>query len=317
MSKCLGCGVSLQTDNINKEGYTRDISNDFCERCFRIKNYNEYKVINKTNEDFSNIFSKIENSKDLVLLLADVLNLDALKKIKLSNDIILVITKKDVWPFNKINYNNTNLNIVDKVIISSLNNYNFDELLGKIRKYQKSKNVYVVGFTNVGKSTMINKIIYNYSDNCSHLTVSAMPSTTLDFLKIDVDEKLTLIDTPGLIEEGNICNTIDSSLLKKIMPNKKIKPKIYQVNRWQSIVVSDIFRIDSSSNVLTFVMSNDLVFDRFYKDSDRLKDLKKITLNAFENSEIVISGLGFIKIKKAEKIDVYIDSKVNVYLRKS
>ena len=37
--KCLGCGAILQTDSIDKEGYTKNIDNDLCERCFRINHY--------------------------------------------------------------------------------------------------------------------------------------------------------------------------------------------------------------------------------------------------------------------------------------
>lgn len=41
--KCSGCGVLLQNDNINKEGYVDDLNKDICERCFKLKYYGEYK----------------------------------------------------------------------------------------------------------------------------------------------------------------------------------------------------------------------------------------------------------------------------------
>ena len=44
--KCIGCGALLQTVNSNLEGYVPDelISNTkVCQRCFRIKNYGDYK----------------------------------------------------------------------------------------------------------------------------------------------------------------------------------------------------------------------------------------------------------------------------------
>ena len=321
MNKCLGCGAILQNENSNKEGYTKNIENDFCERCFRIKHYNEYKIIDKKNEDFANVFKEIEKSNDLVLLLVDILDLDSIQDLKLKNDIILVITKSDVWPTgisdrNIINIK-TKLNVIDRVVISSIKNYNLDELLSKIKKHQKSKNVYVVGFTNAGKSTMINKLLKNYSENEDNLTVSAMPSTTLDMLKIPIDNDLTIIDTPGLIEDGSIYNIASAEMLKKIIPNSRINPKIYQVKVWQSIIVSDIFRIDASDNNLLFVMSNNLTYDRFYKKTDKLTNLNKVTLDVKAGSDIVITGLGFIKVKKAEVIDIYIDKKVKVYTRRS
>jgi len=321
MNRCIGCGAILQNEKNDKEGYTKNLENNLCERCFRIKHYNEYQNISKTNEDFTNIFKEIEKTGDLVLLLVDILNIDSLSKIKLSNDVILVITKIDVWPraFNpkKLLDLKINLNIIDKIFISSFKNYNMDELLSKIKKHKKTKNVYVMGFTNAGKSTMINKILKNYSLNESNLTVSALPSTTLDFLKVEIDEQLTLIDTPGLIEDGNICNVVEASLLKKIIPTKEINPKIYQVKTKQSIIVDNIFRLDVEQNNLTFVMSNNLSFDRIYKENDKLTNYKKIELDVPANSDIVILGLGFVKVRDSEKIVMYIDEKIKVYIRKS
>jgi len=321
MNRCIGCGAILQNEKNDKEEYTKNLENNLCERCFRIKHYNEYQNISKTNEDFTNIFKEIEKTGDLVLLLVDILNIDSLSKIKLSNDVILVITKIDVWPraFNpkKLLDLKINLNIIDKIFISSFKNYNMDELLSKIKKHKKTKNVYVMGFTNAGKSTMINKILKNYSLNESNLTVSALPSTTLDFLKVEIDEQLTLIDTPGLIEDGNICNVVEASLLKKIIPTKEINPKIYQVKTKQSIIVDNIFRLDVEQNNLTFVMSNNLSFDRIYKENDKLTNYKKIELDVPANSDIVILGLGFVKVRDSEKIVMYIDEKIKVYIRKS
>ena len=37
--KCLGCGVELQDENMLLDGYTVNLENDLCKRCFRLKNY--------------------------------------------------------------------------------------------------------------------------------------------------------------------------------------------------------------------------------------------------------------------------------------
>ena len=84
--KCKGCGSSLQTIDKEKEGYIP--SNvyekaDFCERCFKIKNYNSPKVLEK-NLSINEI---IKDEKLPVLFLIDVLTLsnnsfELLKQIK-------------------------------------------------------------------------------------------------------------------------------------------------------------------------------------------------------------------------------------------
>src|SRR5699024_2197967 len=116
-------------------------------------------------------------------------------------------------------------NNFDKVIvISSEKNYNIDYLLKQIKLYQTTNNVYVVGHTNPGKSTLINKLLRNYSTSERELTISPLPSTTLNTVEIEINEYLTLIDTPGLVDSGSIINYIDNDVFKKISPRKEIKP---------------------------------------------------------------------------------------------
>ena len=36
---CQGCGIKLQDENVLQEGYTADLANDLCARCFKLKNW--------------------------------------------------------------------------------------------------------------------------------------------------------------------------------------------------------------------------------------------------------------------------------------
>lgn len=323
MSRCIGCGVELQNDDKNKLGYTTDINNDYCLRCFRINNYNEYKLVDKTNDDYIPILKQINKTDSLVILVVDLFNVGhdlSLIFNHLNNNILLVLTKRDVLP--QIIYDKRiedyfdYPNIIDKVIISSKNNYNFDTLYSKIKKY-KTKEIYVVGFTNAGKSSMINKLIYNYTNNDSTITTSYLPSTTLDTIEIEMDD-FKLIDTPGILEEGNIINYVDKSTLKKIIPKSEIKPKIFQIKQDQSIIVDSILKLDiKKDNNVVFYLSNSLDYLRIYKENDKLLDLEKHVIKVEDNSDIVINGLGFIKIKKSCTVTIYTINNVLVYSRKS
>ncbi|HHW69226.1 MAG TPA: hypothetical protein GX747_02640, partial [Tenericutes bacterium] len=146
--KCSGCGSFLQNESIDKEGYIKDISKDNCERCFRITNYGDYKQVVKTNDEYINILTNINKTKDLVILVVDIFNINKdLSHIRdyIDNDILLVINKRDILPrsiydIRLIEYfNSYNLDLVDKVLISSSKNSNFDELMDKIIKHKKSK----------------------------------------------------------------------------------------------------------------------------------------------------------------------------------
>ena len=324
IKKCSGCGAFFQSDDINKEGYVRKELYDtssICERCFRIRNYNEYQVIEKYNKKFIDILKQISNTNDLVILVVDLLNINKdLSEIiqYLKNDILVVYTKRDLLPLKiadeKLLSYDIGFKVIDNVIVSSNKNYNLDLLLEKINKYKKSQNVYVVGFSNVGKSTLINKLIYNYSSKDSFITTSMLPSTTIDMIKIELNENLTIFDTPGILEDGNITNYVDSKLLKKILPKKEIKPITYQIKSKQFIVVENILKVVSESNNLTFYMSNALKIDRFYKDKDL--NLKENIVRVKSDEEIVISGLGFISVTNNEVLKIYTLENVSVFTRK-
>ena len=325
MSKCIGCGVELQNSNSDDLGYTKDLSFNLCERCFRIRNYNDYKFVIKDNNDFISILNDINKTKELVVLVVDLFNissnLEVIKKY-LTNDILLVLTKRDILPkscYDKklIEYfSNYNLNIIDTIIISSTKNYNFDILYDKINAHKKSNKVYVVGFTNAGKSTMINKILYNYSNTDTKITTSSLPSTTIDTISVKVDDSLELIDTPGLLDYGDIINYVDNKTLKCIVPNKEIKPMTYQVKDKQIMVIDGMIRLDVENVNLTFYMSNKLKIKRIYKNTDELLNLKKHELDVKKGQDLVIQGLGFINVSNDCKIVLYIDEKVSVYTRK-
>ena len=325
MSKCTGCGVTLQENNIDALGYTPNLENNLCERCFRIRNYNDYKFVLKDNNDYVDILKDVGKTNDLVLLIVDLFNIsknieDISKYIK--NDILLVLSKRDLLPkscYDKKlmeHFDNYDLNIIDKVIISSNKNYNLDSLFEKINLYKKSNNVYIVGFTNSGKSTLVNKIIYNYSNYDTFITTSNLPSTTIDSIKVKINDELTLIDTPGLIDLGDISNNIDSKTLKHIIPTKEIKPITYQIKESQIILFEDLARLDLfDENNITIYISNNIDIKRIYKNSESLNNLKKQELIIPENSDLVLQGLGFIKFTKKAKIAVY--ANCLVYVRKS
>lgn len=323
---CLGCGVKLQDENILGEGYTTSLDKDYCQRCFRIKNYGEYQIVTKSNDEYIEILKSVGETKDLVLYIADLLNIEEdINKIReiIPNKMILVLNKRDVLPKSVnddklIDYFKDN-DIFDKVVvISSEKNYNIDYLLKQIKLYQTTNNVYVIGHTNAGKSTLINKLLRNYSTSDRELTISPLPSTTLNTVEIEINEYLTLIDTPGLVDSSSIVNYISDEEFKKISPRKEIKPKTFQLRKGQSVIVDNFFRIDyveGERNSFTFYMSNDLKIRRISSKHEDLKDLQKRTYEMGYDEDICINGLGFIKMVNKGTVDIYLDSKVSTYKR--
>ena len=137
--KCRGCGASFQTIDPLKEGFIKEENiekSTLCERCFKIRNYGEYQKITKKNDDFFNILKEIDETRDLVVLVIDVFNinkdlLEICSYLK-HNDILVVLNKRDILPLSVKNNNllyyidRLGINYVDKIIISTSKNFNFD-----------------------------------------------------------------------------------------------------------------------------------------------------------------------------------------------
>ena len=222
MSKCVGCGITLQNTDPSKLGYTKDLKNKYCERCFKTIHYNEERKI--TNFDNGKIIDKINKLGLFTVMITDILHLDketieVFKRIK--NKKVLVINKCDLIPDNlKLEHLAENIqnsyNIDDEVLfISAKNKYYLNNLVSLI---ESEKEVIFSGETSSGKSTLINTLI------SSNLTTSHYDNTTLDFIKLKYLDYV-IYDTPGIVL--NKKRITDGKLIVKII---NLNPNfVYQI----------------------------------------------------------------------------------------
>ncbi len=330
--KCIGCGIELQDTDPAKDGYTKDLTKTLCMRCFKMRNYGEYTTANTTLE-YMDILNNIKNTKSLVLFVVDVLsipsNLEEIRNVLTQNKVILVLNKIDslknsITDKKLIEYfESLNLNFSSIVVTSSKENYNLDELMKEIKKHRTYQNVYVIGSTNAGKSTLLNLLIEKYSNEKIELTTSYMPTTTLNEIKISLKD-FTIIDTPGFVDYGNILNFIPNKLIKKVLPAKPIRPRTYQLRPNDSLIIENLIRIDypieynKDYNSYTIFISNDLKVKKvFSKWNKSLKEEPKRTMNIGFKEDIVINGLGFIKTMLPSQINIYANKDIEMFKRKS
>lgn len=357
--RCSGCGAIIQSNDSLAPGYIdKEVlekhkdGNFYCKRCFDLKHYNKNVILKMDNDKYLENLEKIKKDKGLIVYIVDLFDLDGtilanINDIYKSDNILLVANKVDLF-LNSINLNNIynylrrylksrNIKVKDVFLMSSFKNEDIDLLIEEIKKNKdNNQNVYFVGMTNVGKSTILNKIIYKYTNEADLITVSNNVNTTLDNIYIPFDDNSYFVDTPGILNDQSMIYYLSKESYKAITPRSYIRPKTFQLNKDQSLFVAGFLRIDylgkeddgfkekasfitNFNNSLLIHRTKEENADAFYEkhkddilkypDSDerlKLGELRSEIIEVTKDTKIdlAIFGIGFISIFANGKIRI-------------
>lgn len=295
---CFGCGAKLQSSDKEKNGYVIESKLEdakYCERCFKMINYGE-NIKNKEPKTTEEIVKTLNKNASFVVFTSsfidinyDIINI--YKKIKVKK--ILVITKSDIIPksvsYEEIKkYIRVNYGIKEDILFTSFKS-NLNSL---IKKLENEKEIYFVGMTSSGKSTLINKINELIGSKNVKLTTSYKENTTEDFVRLKIGG-LTIIDSPGFMIPN-------FELTKNETIMEEIKPITFQNKVPTTFKLGNLFKIkiDGTSSIV-FYFSKNIKLERLYN-----KEIIGTSFKISKNSDIIISGLGFIKTTKDIKLTV-------------
>ena len=365
---CIGCGAEIQTENKEKAGYTpaasvkkaEETGELYCQRCFRLRHYNEIVDVSVTDDDFLKLLHDVGDSDALVVNVVDIFDFNgsvipSLSRFVAGNDVLLVGNKKDILPKSvkdskvtqwlRERAHEEGLRPVDVILTSAQNHQAIKELIDKIELLRQGRDVYVVGVTNVGKSTLINAIIKEVTGGRDVITTSRFPGTTLDKIEIPLDDGSRIFDTPGIIHRHQMAHYLTAKQLKYISPKKEIKPKTYQLNPEQTLFFGGLGRFDFRSGTkqsFTAYFDNSLNIhrtklagaDAFYakhaggllippaeKELETFPKLVRHDFTVRDKADIVYSGLGWVCVPAKEdqpvKITAWAPEGVGLMVRKA
>lgn len=362
--RCSGCGIPLQTEHKDRPGYVPSSAKErepaVCQRCFRIKNYNEASSVTVDQDEFLKLLGGIASTNSLVVHIVDLFDFEGsmisgLQRFVGHNEVLLVVNKIDLLPrvtnFNRLRNwvqkqaKENGLRVVDVVLCSAKRGTGFDRVVEAVGRLRGDRDVYVVGATNVGKSTLINRLISDYSDLHQELTVSRYPGTTLDAVHIPLDDGKHIVDTPGIVYESRLTEIIPRVDLGAVLPDKPLKPLTYQLDEKQTLFFGALVRFDfveGEHQSFTVYASSGIPIHRTKLErADELYENHKGAMLAPPNAEglatmpawtrhrlriargakqdVFVSGLGWIKAnsESGALIDVFAPRGIKVMLRDS
>ena len=364
---CIGCGAKLQSTEENKAGYvpssvlkrpSSELQDIYCRRCFRLRHYNEVSDVELTDDDFLRMLNEISSKDALIVNVVDIFDfsgtlITGMQRFAGNNPLLIVGNKVDLVP-NAVSHgkirqwlteqmHEAGIRPKDVVLTSAKRSESVKKLMEIIEKGRKGRDVYIVGATNVGKSTLINQIINIATESDDVITTSYFPGTTLGSIEIPLDDGSNIIDTPGIIQHTNLTHFLSGKELKQVIPRREVKPKIYQLNDRQTIFVDGVARFDyikgEGKQPFVFYVSNDLQLhrtkldnaDEFYEKqlgkilnppseftAQNFPKLKRHQFTVDEPSGIVVSGLGWVSVQEPNtKVAMWAPEGVDVYIRKT
>ena len=329
----------------------------YCQRCFRLRHYNEVQDVELTDDDFRQMLGEIGNSKALILYVVDILDfngsmISGFHRFIGDNPVILIGNKRDLLPkslknnrlihWMKQQASEAGIRAVDVMLTSATNREAVQEVLEKVESYRKGRDIYVVGVTNVGKSTLVNQIIALSTDTDNVITTSYFPGTTLGMIEIPLDDGGRLIDTPGIIHHEQMAHFLTKKDLEFIISKKELKPKTYQLQDQQTLFLGGLARMDfvKGTGKKTFVcyVPNQLPIHRtklenaddvYEKNKGALLSpptgeaaetfprLRRHEWKVNEASDIVFPGLGWITVEANTVIAAWAAEGAGVFIRKA
>ena len=318
--KCAGCGIELQFEDKNREGYVPEEKfmteeNLLCQRCYKIKNYGQNIGNNLKKEDYSKEVSDSIKKADIILPIFDIIDfegsftqeiLDYLRDYRS----IILINKIDLLPefihpaeiadWVKERLIEEDIVPDDIGFLSAKSKYGVNGIIRKIKNLFPDKKVkaVIMGASNVGKSSVINLLLGK-----DRITTSKYSGTTLKAISNKIPKTdITITDTPGLIPEGRISDLISVETGLKLVPSGEISRKTFKPEE-NKVFMFDVFcRFKILKNMNTNEENYKPIFSVYSSKNVKFHITKE------ERIEELLNG-DFFELVQGKEKDKYLQNK--------
>lgn len=357
---CFGCGGTLQNSYPDAPFYVpKPIDSDapqLCRRCYRLRHYGDVQPAALTAESYHDMIDGLLEKEALMVLVVDVFDLAGsfvpmIRRLLLEKDVVVLANKCDLIPksvpLRKMAHkvmrqlHAEGIKPRDVIPVSAIKKVQIDLAIDTLFERAKGRDVYVLGATNVGKSTLINAFIAASSGKAERpLSVHGSRGTTQGFIALPFGAA-TLYDTPGLYPTNHMAECLTETSYALLQAKKEIKPLSYQLTEGQTLFLGGLCRLDhlagQAGSWIVYVAPTVPIHRRKTHDAEAFYtrhlggllhpptpeetsfDLKRhrFNLDPRVKTDLVIPGLGFVTVRGVSKLDVYTPRNVAPTLREA
>ncbi|MCL6452484.1 MAG: 50S ribosome-binding GTPase [Alicyclobacillus sp.] len=296
---CVGCGARLQSEDEQAPGFlpesARNREAPLCRRCFRIRHYGEVSKVGLRPEQYAKAVAQILERPGLVLYVLDVFDLEGswvpgLTEYIGNSPVVAVVNKVDLlpqdisaqalrgWVVERLAIQG--IRPVDVCFVSAHRRTGLDRLWSLLGQRREPR-VYAVGMANVGKSSLLNRLVEldaaataRSGKGAVPFTASRIPGTTLGLseirLSVTPNQTVTLLDTPGLVLNQRLTDVLCADCLAAAVPSAPLRPRVFQLTPPQTLLLGGLARLDLDDGppqTAVCYVSNDLVVHRTKRDN--------------------------------------------------
>ena len=290
--RCYNCGAVLQSEDPSKEGFVKKETLEnasqnflFCDSCFELERYQNKSNDPQVSEDYIRFLMDAKRKNALIVYVVNLFSFEASFSLQINAiiqgmDILAVGNKFDLLPescseedtkeyvAHRFRASGIKLTKDDVVLATATTDENAKHILSRIYELRNGRDVYVIGASMSGKTTLVQSFLRVYS-NMSKGTISThlYPKTKLAVMEIPLSSSASLYDAPGISIDNSILYNLDKTTLKQIYLTKAVQSREISLEEGQVLCLGGI-------GYIQLIKGKKTAFKCYFHDH---VELKKIT----------------------------------------
>ncbi len=246
--RCYHCGAILQCENEDEKGYiipeslhrATPIQIIYCDRCFEtMKAFNNSELEQKVDQEVLKILDDAFATDAMIIWVVDLfsfngtLNSEIANKVKKLN-VVVVGNKRDLFPMSVKDdslvayltdrFNAYGIKPKSVRLLGATNKIDSKELIDSMNAARKGHDVYMIGNSTSGKTSIINRAMKGFENKTSRqIKTITYPGTSVNVLEIPLSRSSFFYELPGISQTTSATGKLEKDVVKQLVPKKAIK----------------------------------------------------------------------------------------------